>query len=599
MSPSDDDDRTVIRPPIRKAPVSGPTERGDLGEVGDADNALPIGTRIAEFEVKGLIGTGGFSIVYLAHDHSLGRDVALKEYLPTSLASRTQGLTVKPKAERHAATFVAGLSSFINEARLLAQFDSPSLVKVYRFWNANGTAYMVMPFYQGPTLKQALSEMHTPPSEEWLKALLVPVMGALELLHRENCFHRDIAPDNILLLRGGRPVLLDFGAARRVVEDQKTLTVILKPGFAPVEQYAEMPDMRQGAWTDIYALAAVIHYAIAGRPPAPSVSRIIKDSTVPLVDAAAGSYSESFLRGIDKALAIRPEHRPQSIAELRKLLDLSADAVEHETVRPPAGNDPSAPARPRALWAGLAAIAVVASAAGGYFLLRGSVPEQPPLIAAPVTNAAPAAAASATAALSSGIDKPVAAAPATVETAVRTSESAATLAPTMADALAQLLGNREPGHRVNVTTDKTKVRIGKDKLKFRIQSDKAGYLYVFMVGTDNDHLNLLFPNSLDANNRISAGQPLNLPRSGWAMTAGGPPGTNQFVAMVSDAPRDFSKAGLTNAGAYGEFSKETLASLLRASAGGDAVLAGATTCTGKPNCSSAYGAARFSIVEIE
>ena len=611
MSPSDDDDRTVIRPSTRTAPVSEFTDvSGSAGgaEQGEEDNTLPIGSRIAEFEIKALIGTGGFGIVYLAHDHSLGRDVALKEYLPASLAGRTDGLTVRVKSERYAATFAAGLASFINEARLLAQFDSPSLVKVYRFWNANGTAYMVMPFYEGPTLKQALLEMGTPPSEDWLKGLLIPLMGALELLHRENCFHRDIAPDNILLLKGGRPVLLDFGAARRVIEDKaKTLTVILKPGFAPVEQYADMPDMRQGAWTDIYALAAVIHHAIMGKAPAPSVSRIIKDTTVPLEKAAAGSYSETFLKGIDKALAIRPEHRPQSIAELRKVLNLSDDVFAHDAQQRSDTNKVSSRAeRPRLLWAALAGSGVLAAAAAGYFVLREPVPSQPargsaevaikPEVTPPAAPPATPTAAPPVAATAPSAAQPTVAAPALP---VPEAPNAATVSTaSMTDALAQLHENRDSSHAVAVTTDRTKVRIGKDKLRFKIQSDKPGYLYVFMIGTDSDHVNLLFPNKLDANNRIAAGKPLSLPRTGWAMTAGGPPGTNDFIAMVSETPRDFANAGLKKTGAFSEFPKDKVASLLRSSPAGEAVLAGVPVCAAGADCPKAYGAARFSIVEI-
>ncbi|ROZ78322.1 serine/threonine-protein kinase [Ramlibacter sp. WS9] len=597
MSSSDEDGLTVIRPAGSTAPASGPV---DAAGPSDEHNALPVGSKIAEFEVKGIIGAGGFGIVYLAHDHSLGRDVALKEYLPVSIASRDDGLTVRVKAERYAATFAAGLSSFINEARLLAQFDSPSLVKVYRFWNANGTAYMVMPFYQGPTLKQALLGLGQPPTERWLKDLLVPLMGALELLHRESCFHRDIAPDNVLLLKTGRPVLLDFGAARRVIEDQaKTLTVILKPGFAPVEQYADMPDMRQGAWTDVYALAAVVYHAIVGKAPPPSVSRIIKDTMVPLEKAAAGSYSASFLRGVDKALSIRPEDRPQSIAEFRRLLALGDDADDQVTVQ----HAPKTAKAPRVfpmamLWAGLGGLGLIV-VVGAYLLLREPAsPAKPPPATAQVSPPAleqpsPPAAGSANAPGT----------PATAQLPPSTSQTptaAPTAPPSITDALTQLHDLRDTSHAVSVTTDKAQVRIGKEKLRFRIQSEKSGYLYVFMIGTDNQHINLLFPNSLDANNRIVANQPLNLPRTGWAMTAGGPAGTNQFVAMVSEAPRDFSTAGLANAGAFAEFSKEKILAMLRSNASaGDAVLAGVPKCAAGASCSKAYGAAAFSIVEID
>ena len=283
-------------------------------------NAFEVGTKIGEFEILDLVGEGGFGIVYLAHDHSLDRKVALKEYMPAQLAAR-EGGTVVMKSDKHAETFAAGLRSFINEARLLAQFDHHSLVKVYRFWEANGTAYMVMPFYEGITLKRALKDLESPPDEAYLKALLAHLLDALEIIHNRQCYHRDIAPDNILILPDETPLLLDFGAARRVIGDMtQALTVILKPGYAPIEQYAEVPDMRQGPWTDLYALASVIYFAITGKAPVPSVARVMSDSLVPLAQSAAGRYGDSFLRAIDAALAVRPEQRPQNIAEFRRAL---------------------------------------------------------------------------------------------------------------------------------------------------------------------------------------------------------------------------------------------------------------------------------------
>jgi serine/threonine protein kinase len=303
-------------------------------------NALPDGARLGEFELRGVIGEGGFGIVYLAWDHLLQRQVAIKEYMPSTLATRSLTTDVTPRADKFAETFALGLRSFINEAQLLASFDHPALLKVYRFWESNGTAYMVMPFYQGTTLKRALIALNAPPEEGWLMAQLVPLLDALELMHQAHCYHRDIAPDNILLLDEGRPLLLDFGAARRVIGDAtQALTAFLKPGYAPVEQYAEMPSMKQGAWTDLYALGSVLHYAIVGHTPPESVARLVNDAMVPLTRAAAGRYSERFLRAIDHALGVRPQDRPQSVAEMR--LDLGIAARRTPTRRP--GDIPTAP----------------------------------------------------------------------------------------------------------------------------------------------------------------------------------------------------------------------------------------------------------------
>ena len=298
----------------------------DDGRLRSSEASLPIGTRLGEFEITGLIGEGGFGIVYMASDHLLGRQVALKEYMPSALAARGAQAQVGVKSERHAETFEAGRRSFINEARLLAQFDHPALVKVFRFWEANGTAYMVMPYYRGRTLRQALVEMPAPPSQQWLQRILLPLTDALETIHAAQCYHRDIAPDNILLLESGQPVLLDFGAARRVIGDiTQALTVILKPGFAPVEQYANGPEMKQGPWTDVYALAAVIYYCATLKTPVPAVSRLMKDTLTPFNEVAGEHYDARFCAAVDRGLAVAVDDRIQSMAEFRAALGLDAN----------------------------------------------------------------------------------------------------------------------------------------------------------------------------------------------------------------------------------------------------------------------------------
>ena len=140
-------------------------------------DALPSGTRFGEFEILRVLGVGGFGIVYLAQDHSLEREVALKEYMPASLAARGDGPQITIRSSAFAETYAIGLRSFINEARLLARFDHPSLVKVYRFWEDNATAYMVMPFLQGTTLRDTRRGMAHPPDEAWIKSVITPIQG--------------------------------------------------------------------------------------------------------------------------------------------------------------------------------------------------------------------------------------------------------------------------------------------------------------------------------------------------------------------------------------------------------------------------------------
>ena len=337
------------------------------GTVAGSENCLPIGTRVAEFEITGIIGEGGFGIVYLARDHSLHRTVALKEYMPGVMAGRGSDQSVVVRSKRHQEAFDTGLHSFINEARLLAQFDHPALIKIHRFWEQNNTGYMAMRFYEGQTLKRILQDNPSFVTEAWLKVMLQSILEALEALYKVQILHRDISPENIMIQNNGEAVLLDFGAARQIISDMtQSLTVILKPGYAPIEQYADDPSMLQGPWTDLYSLAAVMYVAITGKSPPSSVARMIKDPMEALARGRHPGYSAAFLTAIDQALSVRPEHRPQSIAAFRALLgieDLAAPpkaarqasriepasekkATARPAARPVAARDISAPPRP-------------------------------------------------------------------------------------------------------------------------------------------------------------------------------------------------------------------------------------------------------------
>ncbi len=286
----------------------------------DDINALPAGTRFGELEILGTLGVGGFGIVYLARDHSLEREVAIKEYMPSQFAQRDGRSQVSVRSMSMRETFEVGRRSFVNEARLLARFDHPSLLKVYRFWEDNGTAYMAMPRLVGNNLREARKAQATPPPEAWVRRIFDAVLGGLAVLHAQQVWHRDVAPDNIFLpADGSPPILLDFGAARQAIGDRtQVFTAILKPSYAPIEQYAEAASLKQGPWTDFYALAAAMYDLLTGRPPPPCTARAMGDDLAPL---AVEGYSPAFLAGLDWALRVPPHQRPQSAAAWREVLE--------------------------------------------------------------------------------------------------------------------------------------------------------------------------------------------------------------------------------------------------------------------------------------
>lgn len=313
----------------------------------EVNDALPLGSLLGDFEIREVIGVGGFGVVYRAWEGPLERDVAIKEYMPMGMARRDGGGHLTLRSRSHQEDFDLGLRSFLNEAKLLARFDHPALVKVHRFWEERGTAYMAMPFYRGQTLRQRRQHLGAVAvTEAWLMAMLEPLLGALAEMHRVEVFHRDIAPDNILWCDDHRPVLLDFGAARRVLADRtQHLTAVLKPQFAPIEQYADAHAIRQGPWTDIFALASTCYFMLTGRPPLPATARILSDDLTPLSELAPPGFSTRVLETLDWAMAVRPGDRPQSVAALRDALSghatVPARPAPVRTPAPPAADPAS------------------------------------------------------------------------------------------------------------------------------------------------------------------------------------------------------------------------------------------------------------------
>ncbi len=297
---------------------------------------LPAGTRLQEFRLLEVVGQGGFGVVYRAEDQLLQRVVAIKEYLPAQLASRAPDGRLGPVVPQHADTFSAGLNGFLDEARLLARFRHPALLEVLRFWEENGTAYLAMPLYPGRTLEWLIEANAAGLDGASLRAMLGPLLDAVELLHQAGCVHRDIAPDNLIVRPDGSAVLLDFGAARRVIGDRvRATTVMLKAGYAPIEQYGDDPSFRVGPWSDVYAIAAVLHHAITGRSPPPSPTRVMRDTRVPLAGSGLPGFDDDWLRAIDQAMSVRPEGRPQTIAAFRERLWRATPGAPREAGRVP------------------------------------------------------------------------------------------------------------------------------------------------------------------------------------------------------------------------------------------------------------------------
>ena len=288
-------------------------------------HALPQGHRLQEYELVRVLGFGGFGMTYLGFDHNLDKAVAIKEYLPSDIATRTADRSVAPQASDFRGDFQWGLERFLDEARTLARFDHRHIIKVHRFFEAHGTAYIVMEYAEGETLSAYLERKGTL-SEAELKGILYPLLDGLAVVHGADFLHRDIKPGNIVLRAAdGSPVLLDFGAARQAIgAKSRSVTSIVTPGYAPIEQYSSRG--HQGAWTDIYALGGVCYRALTGQVPDDATDRMRQDPLVPVAQRCAGRVSGAFLSAIDLALSVDEGDRPQSVGAWRAAL--AADTAE-------------------------------------------------------------------------------------------------------------------------------------------------------------------------------------------------------------------------------------------------------------------------------
>ncbi len=293
--------------------------------------ALPQGTRIRDFEFHRVLGHGGFGITYLGWNIALDIPVAIKEYLPTGLATRKSDQSVVPQSSQVVSDFQWGLERFLDEARTLARLQHLNIVRVHQYFEAHGTAYIAMDYVEGEDLSAYLTRKGTL-SEDELKAILYPLLDALEVVHGADFLHRDIKPGNIVLRDvDGSPVLLDFGAARQAIgAKSRSVTSIVTPGYAPIEQYSSRG--RQGAWTDIYALGGVCYRALTGQVPDDATDRMRNDPLTPVAERCRGQASRRFLLAIDSALSVDEGDRPQSVAAWRVALEVDAAEAQKDEV---------------------------------------------------------------------------------------------------------------------------------------------------------------------------------------------------------------------------------------------------------------------------
>ena len=374
--------------------------------------ALPSGFMLEEYQIEQVLGSGGFGITYYARDTHLNKAVAIKEYMPSDWAARYDEATVAPKSSSDAGDYDWGLTRFLEEAQVLAGFDHPNINRVYRRLEAHGTAYMVLEYLPGESLSARLKRTgRLSPDEVW--RLFNEILSGLSEVHRQDYVHRDIKPGNIMFREDGGAVLLDFGAARQAVgQRSKSITSILTPGYAPIEQY-DQKAVYVGPWTDFYALGVVAYRCVTGVREgelldAPARSLLVlhgeREKDMPLVvEAAKGGYDQRLLNAIDWCMRVDKRERPQGVADLEAALKTEPGPRPEPIPKPnpvPKPNPAPEPTPPRhpAIWAAAGAVGALLLGFGVWQWLSPSSPfsdktgeaSAPALISPPATSKGPA-----------------------------------------------------------------------------------------------------------------------------------------------------------------------------------------------------------------
>ncbi|MGD8926047.1 MAG: serine/threonine-protein kinase, partial [Thioalkalispiraceae bacterium] len=290
---------------------------------------------IENYQIKRVLGVGGFGITYQAHDMNLDCPVAIKEYFPHGLAVReANGMQVGAKSKKDEHIYEYGLQRFMDEARILARFKNRNIVRISRFMELNGTAYIVMDYEEGLPLSRYLMRCKRL-SEVEIKNVFRPILHGLSMIHEQDYLHRDIKPANIYLRKKGTPVLLDFGAARQALNHHgRSITNLGTHGYAPIEQFTTQE--RQGAWSDIYGVGATIYHSLAGNSPITALDRIAalqngrRDPMMPATQIGKNKYSNELLESVDWMLSIRSSDRPQSVNEI--INNFSVTSNENNTI---------------------------------------------------------------------------------------------------------------------------------------------------------------------------------------------------------------------------------------------------------------------------
>lgn len=291
------------------------------GEKKPPRKPLPNGTGIDCYRITKLIGSGGFSLIYLARDEDTEDEVVIKEYLPKKMATRPEDTrTVRVLGESKTTTFNHGKKLFYQEARALAKLKHNHIVNVHNFFLDNGTAYLVMDYERGKNLGGYIKRRGGNLSTRFLLTVFPPLLDALTMIHNSSLLHLDIKPSNIHLRPGGSPLLLDFGAVHRFDEngDSGKTSQVVTPGFSPLEQYYSKGKV--GTYSDVYAIGASMRACIEGKSPPTSVERHAKDTMIPAAELFHKRYPAYLLEAIDWAMQIKPENRPQTSVDLLKAL---------------------------------------------------------------------------------------------------------------------------------------------------------------------------------------------------------------------------------------------------------------------------------------